>query len=207
MHIYSINTFMPIDPNNFTQLNVGEQGSIMDETAVDYGDLAPITNPYPLASGSPVYRRRSRIVLTGQGLNEICNVSNSNLAGYEYGITVKPVIRAFANPINYFDQAIGVAPNTPTTIVTYAVPASTIFSFQGFKVSGDLNAKYSLVVDGTETYTLRTTVANLDGLMYFNTPIFEIGTGSNILVEVIYYNNNVVTCDFEATIIGFNTAV
>ncbi len=198
---------MPIDPNNFTQLNVGEQGSIMDETAVDYGDIAPIANPYPLASGSPVYRRRSRIVLAGQGTSEICNVTNSNLAGYEYGITVKPIARAYANPINYFDEATGVSPNTPTTVATYTVPSSTIFSFQGFKVSGDLNAKFTLIVDGSDTYTIRTTNANLDGLMYFNTPIFELNSGSFITIQVVYYNNNVVTCDFEGTIIGFNTAV
>lgn len=198
---------MPIDPNNFTQLNIGEQGSIMDETAVDYGDLAPVTNPYPLASGSPVYRRRSRIVLAGQGLYDICNVSNVNINGSEYGVAVKPIIRAYDSPINYFDEVTGVSPNTPTTVVTYTVPSSKIFSFQGFKVSGDLNAKFTLLVDGTDTYTMRTTIANLDGIMYFNTPIFELNAGSYVTIEVIYYNNNVITCDFEGTIIGFNTSV
>ena len=198
---------MPIDPNNFTQLNVGEQGSIMDETAVDYGDVAPIPNPYPLASGSPVYRRRSRIVLAGQGAYEICNVNNTNLNGDEYGVAVRPIIRSYANPINEFDQATGVTPETPTTVVSYTVPSSTIFSFQGIKVSGDLPAKFTLLVNSSEYYTLRTTSANLDGIIYFNTPVFEVATGDTILIEVFYYNNNVVTCDFEATIIGFNTSV
>ena len=198
---------MPIDPNNFTQLNVGEQGSIMDETAVDYGDIAPIANPYPLASGSPVYRRRSRIVLAGQNAYEICHVSNTNLGGDEYGVTVRPIIRAYSNPINEFDQATGVAPETPTTVVSYTVPSSTVFSFQGIKVSGDLPAKFTLLVNSTEYYTIRTTSANLDGMIYFNTPVFEVAAGDSILIEVFYYNNNVITCDFEATIIGFNTSV
>ena len=105
---------MPIDPNNFTQLNVGEQGSIMDETAIDYGDVSPILNPYPLTSGSPVYRRRSRIVLAGQGLYEICNVSNANLTGSEYGVAVRPIVRTYANPINEFGDAVGASPNTLT---------------------------------------------------------------------------------------------
>jgi hypothetical protein len=197
---------MPIDPNNFTQLNVGEQGSIMDETAVDYGDVAPVANPYPLSPGSPVYRRRSRIVLAGQGLYEICNVSNANLDGNEYGVAVRPIVRAYANPINYFDEALNVSPNTPTNIATYTVPASTIFSFQGFKVSGDLNAKFTVIVDGNPLYTIRTTSANLDGFLYFNTPAFELISGSFVTIQVLYYNNNVITCDFEGTIIGFNTS-
>lgn len=197
---------MPIDPNNFTQLNVGEQGSIMDETAVDYGDLAPIANPYPLASGSPVYRRRSRIVLAGQGVYEICNVSNANIVGNEYGVAIRPIVRAYSNPINEFNNATGVSPNTPTTVVSYTVPASNIFSFQGMKVSGDLPSKFTLKVNSTEYYTLRTTSATLDGMIYFNTPVFEINAGDTVLIEVLYYNNNVITCDFEATIIGFNTS-
>lgn len=196
---------MPIDPNNFTQLNIGEDGSIMDETAVDYGDVAPIANPYPLASGSPVYRRRSRIVLAGQGAYEICKVNNTNLEGNEYGVTVRPISRAYAYPINEFGSATSVPPETPTTIVSYTVPASNVFSFQGMKVSGDLPAKYTLYANLDEYYTLRTTSANLDGLIYFNTPVFELNAGDYITIEVFYYNNNVITCDFEATIIGFNT--
>jgi hypothetical protein len=196
---------MPIDPNNFTQLNVGEQGSIMDETAVDYGDVSPIVNPYPLASGSPVFRRRSRIVLAGQGLYEICNVSNDNLDGNEYGVAVRPIIRAYANPINEFDNANGIAPNTLTTVVSYEVPSSKVFSFMGCKVSGDVGAKFTVFVDASKVYTLRTTNANLDGIIYFNTPVFEVNAGSVILIQVVYYNNNATTCDFEGTIIGFNT--
>ena len=198
---------MPIDPNNFTQLNVGEQGSIMDETAVDYGDLAPIANPYPLVSGTPVYRRRSRIVLAGQNLYEICNVGNTNVTGNEYGLIVKPINRVYGNPINEFDQVTSVSPESLTTIVSYTVPSSTIFSFQGMKVSGDLPAKYTLLVESVEYYTLRTTSANLDGIIYFNTPVFEVESGDSVFIKVFYYNNNVITSDFEATIIGFNTPV
>jgi hypothetical protein len=198
---------MPIDPNNFTQLNVGEQGSIMDETAIDYGDVSPIPNPYPLTSGSPVYRRRSRIVLAGQGLYEICNVSNANLSGSEYGVAVRPIVRTYANPINEFGDAVGTAPNTPTTVVSYTVPSSTIFSFMGCKVSGDLGAKFTVYVGAVEIYTLRTTNANLDGIIYFNTPVFEVPAASVVLIKVLYYNNNAITCDFEGTIIGFNTSI
>jgi len=198
---------MPIDPNNFTQLNVGEQGSIMDETAIDYGDVSPILNPYPLTSGSPVYRRRSRIVLAGQGLYEICNVSNANLTGSEYGVAVRPIVRTYANPINEFGDAVGASPNTPTTVVSYTVPSSNVFSFMGCKVSGDLGAKFTVYVDAAEVYTLRTTDANLDGMIYFNTPVFEVSASSVVLIEVLYYNNNAITCDFEGTIIGFNTPI
>ena len=196
---------MPIDPNNFTQLNVGEQGSIMDETAIDYGDVSPISNPYPLASGSPVFRRRSRIVLAGQGLYEICNVSNANSIGNEYGVAVRPIVRTYADPVNEFGDANGISPSTPTTVVSYEVPSLKVFSFMGCKVSGDLGAKFTVFVDASEVYTLRTTNANLDGMIYFNTPVFEVAAGSVILIQVIYYNNNATTCDFEGTIIGFNT--
>lgn len=198
---------MPIDPNSFTQLNIGEQGSIMDETAVDYGDVAPVTNPYPLPPGSPVYRKRSRFVIAGQGAYEICSVTNSNIIGDEYGVTVKPIIRAYDNSINAFDDATGISPNSDTTIVSYTVPSSTVFSFLGCKVSGDLGAKFTVFVDASIVYTLRTTNANLDGMLYFNTPVFEVAAGSVILIKAIYYNNNAVTCDFEGTIIGFNTPV
>jgi hypothetical protein len=199
---------MPIDPNNFTQLNVGEQGSIMDETAVDYGDFAPITNPYPLASGAPVYRRRSRIVLAGQGVYDICNVSNDSLIGNEYGVAVRPIVRTYANPINEFGDSTGTSQNSPTTVVSYTVPSSNVFSFMGCKVSGDLGAKFTVYVDAAEVYTLRTTNANLDGMIYFNTPVFEVPASSVVLIQVIYYNNNnSITCDFEGTIIGFNTPI
>jgi hypothetical protein len=42
-------------------------------------------------------------------------------------------------------------------------------------------------------------------MLYFNTPVFEVNAGSVILIQVIYYNNNAITCDFEGTVIGFNT--
>jgi hypothetical protein len=28
-----------------------------------------------------------------------------------------------------------------------------------------------------------------------------------VLIQVLYYNNNAITCDFEGTIIGFNTPI
>jgi hypothetical protein len=75
----------------------------------------------------------------------------------------------------------------------------------GCKVSGDLGAKFTVFIDALAVYTLRTTNANLDGMLYFNTPVFEVNAGSVILIQVIYYNNNAITCDFEGTVIGFNT--
>jgi hypothetical protein len=200
-----IDIFMPIDPNNYTSLNIGESGSIRDATAVEYGDVAPVSNPYPLAPGAPVYRRRARTVVTGQNLEEITSVKNANLIGDEYGLVIKNSIRAFDNPVNEFDSAPSVNPNSLTTVTTYTVPSSTLFVFLGIKVSGDVAAKYTVNVNATTFYSLRTTATNLDGFLYFNIPPFELSASDVITIKVIYYNssNPSMACDFEGTILGF----
>lgn len=196
---------MPLDPNNFTILNIGDSGSIMDETAVDYGDVAPVPNPYPLIPGSSVYRRRARTVLCGQGKDEISSISNDSIVGNEYALVTRPSIRAYQNSINEYDEAIGVSPNSLTPIVSYTTPVSTVFVFTGVKVSGDVAAKYTIDVNGNPYYTMRTTAANLDGLLNFSIPPFELSATDVLTISVIYYNssNPSLSCDFESTIMGY----
>ena len=133
------------------------------------------------------------------------SLKNAKLIGDEYGLVIKNSIRAFNDSINQFNSVTAINPNSLTTVTTYTVPSSTLFVFLGIKVSGDVAAKYTLNINATTFYSLRTTATNLDGFLYFNIPPFELSASDVITIKVIYYNssNPSMACDFEGTILGF----
>lgn len=62
--------------DGYTTLNPGVGGDVMDETDVIYG------------SGPPV-RKRPRVVLTGEGADDIVETTDSIPTGYERGLVVR----------------------------------------------------------------------------------------------------------------------
>lgn len=60
----------------YTELNPGIGGDIMDETAVTYG-VAPLT------------RKRPRVVITGEGLDDIVDTTDVTPTGLERGLVTK----------------------------------------------------------------------------------------------------------------------
>ncbi len=198
---------MPTD--TYTELNCGAGGSIMDEIGVDYGDITPLPDPCPpLAPGTTVLRRRSKVVISGADVNEVTTVSNTGLNGDEYGLSIRAIDRAYATAITSFDTATSVSPDdgsgTYTSVSVYTVPISSTFVFQGVVVGGDIGAKFRIKTDSTTNFIVRTSNANQTNSLMFKTPPFEVAENGVITVEVIYYNDNSsIAADFEATILGY----
>lgn len=84
----------------YTELNPGIGGDIMDETAVTYG-VAPLT------------RKRPRVVITGEGLDDIVDTTNLTPTGLERGLVTKEGTRGQATSdgsipvVMASDQSIG----------------------------------------------------------------------------------------------------
>lgn len=86
--------------DTYTELNPGTGGDIMDETAVNYG-IAPLT------------RKRPRVVITGEGLDDIVDTTNLTPTGLERGLVTKEGTRGQATSNDSIpvvissDQSIG----------------------------------------------------------------------------------------------------
>lgn len=66
--------------DDYTILNPGVGGDVMDETAVVYGS-APFT------------RKRPRVVITGEGLDDIVDTATSTPTGFERGLITREASR------------------------------------------------------------------------------------------------------------------
>lgn len=175
--------------NQFTELNLGSGGSVMDETGVTYGS-------------SPVLRRRSRIILSGEGLNEIVEVKNTDLTGNEYGIVVRSLSTFPSNTVTEFDQNAAVSDNTETTIASYTVGAGATFYFTGVVANGDLPGRFRLYVDSNPVLSFRTVSSAPSIQQSFSMPPFTANTGQVVTLKVIHYISGV-TGEFEGTILGY----
>lgn len=175
--------------NQFTELNPGSGGSIMDETGVTYGT-------------SPVLRRRTRLVLAGEGIDEICQVKNTNLDGTEYGLVVRSLPAIPANPILQFDTNNAVNDNVETSLVSYTVPSGVDFYFTGLSAQGDVPAVLRVYVDGACKLSFRTTASSPSLTQTFNLPPFSASAASVVSLKVTHFVSGV-TGEFEGTILGY----
>lgn len=84
--------------------------------------------------------------------------------------------------INEYDTASAVAKYTPTTIVSYTVPAGKTFYFKGVEASGENRAKYDVLIGESVEATKRTyqPVFNAEFLFYNH----KVTEGTVILVRV-----------------------
>jgi len=175
--------------NQFTELNLGSGGSIMDETGVTYGT-------------SPVLRRRSRLIITGEGIDDICQVKNTNLDGTEYGLVVRSMPSCPQNLVLEYDTDNAVVDNSETTLVSYTVPAGTNLYFTGLVCHGDVPAVMRVYVDVNRQLSFRTVSSNPSVSQNFSTPPFVAPAGSVVTLKVTHYISGV-TGEFEGTILGY----
>ena len=179
--------------NKFTELNPGEGGSIMDETGIVYSIL-----------GEPVDRRRSRIILSGENIDDISQIINTQVTGNEYGLVTRNIIACPAGSIVVYDTVSLVAADLLTVVATYTVPSLSTFYFRGFAGTGDLPAIYRIYVDGLPQFVLRTTASSPNANMVFDSSPLKVDGDSIITLEVIHYTTGI-NGDFEGSILGFTT--
>ena len=122
--------------DDYTILNPGVGGDVMDESLVVY-------------PSSPTNRKRPRVVITGEGIDDIVPAQVTNPGGDEFGLVTRPIVPSYpGTEANTFGDVALVLTSTETTVVTYTVPANKTFYFIGFVVSGNANALFKLYVDG-----------------------------------------------------------
>lgn len=177
--------------NKFTELNPGTGGSVMDESGIVYA-----------IPGEPTDRRRSRIILSGENLNDITEIKNTQLMGNEYGLVTRNIPFCPTDSEVIYDTAINVAANNLTVVATYTVPGGDTFYFRGFAATGDVPAIYRIYVDGTPIMSLRSTSACPNASLIYDTPVVQVSAASIITLEVIHYSSGI-NGDFEGSIIGF----
>lgn len=175
--------------DDFTILNPGVGGDVMDETSNTY-----LTPPY--------IRKRPRVVITGEGIDDIVPGLNTNLTGSEYGLVSRIIPQYPGISTSIFNYTTLVPFNTETTITSYTVPATKKFYFIGFNVSGNANALFKLYVDGNVVLAGRNSVANLTLTLTYAMSPFQIDEGITVALKVIHQAGSV-TCDFEGTILGY----
>lgn len=180
---------MPI--TKFTELNEGIGGSIMDETGIVYS-----------IPGEPTDRRRARICLAGQNLDDLSQVINNSVSGNEYGLVVRNIPDCPSGTNIFFDTVNSVNSNNLTVVSTYTVPNGQSFFLTGFAGTGDLPAIFRIYVDGSPYFALRTTAACPNANMTFATPPLKIAQNSIVTLQVIHYTTGI-TGDFEGSITGF----
>lgn len=176
--------------DDYTVLNPGEGGDVMDESLVVY-------------PSAPNNRKRPRIVITGEGIDDIVPAQSTNVNGNEFGLITRPVISNYpGNEQNTFDYVTLVAASIETTITSYTVPTDETFYFIGFNVSGNSNAIFKLYVAGNVVLASRTSVANLTLSMQYSYSPIKVNEGDTIEIKVTHNRINF-ECDFEATILGY----
>jgi hypothetical protein len=175
--------------DDYTILNPGAGGDVMDESLV----------VYPTA---PTNRKRPRVVITGEGIDDIADAKASNVMGGEMGLVTRPVLPNYPGAeTNTFDDVSLVPANTETTVVTYTVPVSQTFYFLGVHTSGNANALFKVYVDGSVVLAGRTSVANLNWSQAYSFSPIKVIEGVTISVKVIHRAS--ADCDFEGTILGY----
>lgn len=174
--------------DDYTILNPGFGGDVMDETLIVY-------------PSAPTNRKRPRVVITGEGIDDIVPAQTSPTDGTEFGLVTRPVVPSYPGiEANTFDEAV-VSSATETTVVSYTVPVDKTFYFIGLNASGNANALFKVYVDGNSTLAGRTSVANLTlSINYSYSPI-KVNAGNTIAIKATHYAS--VNCNFEGTILGY----
>lgn len=176
--------------SEYTILNPGIGGDVMDETGVTY-------------VASPTLRKRPRVVITGEGADEIATVHNQPPSGTEYGLITRQILSP--NPgtqVVHLGSVTLVPSGFEATVATYTVPSDGAFHFLGFVASGNVNAKYRLYVESTPLLSGMSSVAVPTINISFPNAIISINAGDTIRLKVTHYASGI-QADFEGTIVGY----
>jgi hypothetical protein len=178
--------------DNYTQLNPGIGGDIMDEVSVNYG-VAPVT------------RKRPRVVLTGGTVNSDVEVVSSRPDGSARGLVTRPILDTRVYPgddVFHYGTVSAVPAGVETTVVTYIVPAESTVFVLGFSASGLFKAKYTLYLDDMARLSGWTTAANLNLQMSFLGLAPPVAESFTIRLSVLHGESGSQT-DFSGTILGY----
>jgi hypothetical protein len=185
--------------DGFVTLNPGAGGEVMDESAVFY-------------PGPPTVRLRSRVVVSGETPGALAQVIDYDPIGTECGLVTRPIfssdsiisIKLPGISIVNFDEITSISDNTETTIVSFIVPVSSTFGIVGFVGSGDIEAKYSLKVDGITKLVARSTSSSPTIELSFQLAHPLAVAGQTVALRVEHFQVPL-SGDFEGTILGFLT--
>jgi hypothetical protein len=178
--------------DDFTQLNLGTGGDVMDESGITY-------------PSAPTLRKRPRIVITGEGIDEIAIVKNTDCDMADHGLVVRPLPPAIphaGDTVAEFYSTTLVPFNTETTIGTYVVPTGHTFYLVGFVGSGDVNGRFILYVNGSVKLQGRSTAADLNVQISLDVVRPAVAEGLSVSLKVIH-NQNGLQPNFDGTILGY----
>lgn len=175
--------------DDYTILNPGFGGDVMDETLVVY--------PSP-----PTNRKRPRVVLTGEGIDDIVPAQTSPTTGSEFGLVTRPVVPSYPGlEANTFAEVSSIPSGIESIVLSYTVPVSKTFYFIGLNASGNANALFKIYIESNSILAGRTSVSNLTlAINYAYSPI-KVSSGDTIYMKVTHYAS--VACNFEGTILGY----
>jgi hypothetical protein len=183
--------------DGYVILNPGVGGSTMDETEITFGS-------------APTTRFRSRVQVGGDGANKLADVINTAPSGSDYGLVVRNIptgtqastVQVPGDPICEYGTVTLVGASTPTTVVSYTTSVGKTFYLLGFTATGDINATFSILINGSTKMVGRTTVAspNVDFDFKMATPVAN--AGEVIAVRVTHYAAGL-QGNFDGTILGY----
>ena len=176
--------------SDYTQLNPGVGGDVMDETGVTF----------PVA---PTLRKRPRVVVTGEGVSDIVPAPSTPPAGTEPGLINRPIHSPYpGTPVASLATVALVPSSSETTIASYTVPVAQTFYFLSFVCSGDIHGLFKLYVDSTAVLSARTSVAAPTAQVGFPYAPFTAAAGQTVRLKVTHYASGL-QGNFEATIVGY----
>ena len=179
--------------DDYTQLNQGMGGDVMDETGVRY------------PSGPPV-RKRPRLVLTGEQAAEIASVANHAPVGDEYGLIVRNIPSPPGTSVIHYGEITAVPSHAEISTISYTVPPGMVFSFTGFTASGQFACKYKIYLNTNVIFCSRTTAADLNSIISFQNAVLPFPENTIISLRVTHSEDGF-QGEFEGTLLGHNLPV
>jgi hypothetical protein len=180
--------------NKFTQLNLGTDGNIMDETGITYPD-------------GPTDRRRARVVISGDEIDKLSDVKNTQNTGSEYGLVTR-VIAPWQGGLSYQFGFATISKGDPSTeLVSYTVPADTTYYLTGLNCSAESVGIFRVFVDDgsgeSQVLQFRNNITNLNVIVSNEMPMVQVDSGS---VITLYAENmsTPATSVYEGTLMGYN---
>lgn len=163
-------------------------------------DEAGVTYP-----SAPTTRKRPRVVITGEGIDEKAIVKATDCDASDYGLVVRNLPTAIprpGDPVFQFNEATLVPYNTETTIGSYTVPPGFVFYLVGFIGSGDVNGRFRLYLNGSVVIQGRTTAADLNVQLTTDVVRPVAAAGQIVSLKVIHSENGL-TPNFDGTMLGY----
>lgn len=150
--------------DDYTVLNPGVGGDVMDETSVTYGS-APFT------------RKRPRVVITGEGIDDIVDTTTSTPTGFERGLVTREASRGQSTSDESIPVVIASDQNIGKSNVV--VFQQTVGTSESQLPNNSLG--YSVTLKSSDANTA-TIYVGVSGVTASNG--FELGAGESISLSI-----------------------